>query len=107
MTKPAGVPSHPLQPGETGTLANALVARHPECADAGDDAREGGLAHRLDVDTSGVMVAARSRPAWQALREALRGGRAEKEYLALVTGAIDRPGEVALALLHAPGDARR
>src|SRR5262249_43645777 len=72
LLKPAGVPSHPLRPGERGTLANALVARHPECAAASDDPREGGLAHRLDIDTSGAMVAARTRPAWLALRRLFR-----------------------------------
>ncbi|HEY8210675.1 MAG TPA: pseudouridine synthase, partial [Myxococcaceae bacterium] len=71
--KPAGRPSQPLQPGETGTVANALVARYPECAAAGDDPREGGLCHRLDVGTSGVLLAARTRAAWEAMRAAFSG----------------------------------
>src|SRR5215468_8158664 len=66
MAKPPGQPSHPLQPGELGTAANALAARHPECAAASEDPREGGLVHRLDTGTTGVLVAARSREAWQA-----------------------------------------
>ena len=53
VDKPAGRPSHPLQPGETGTVANAPIARYPECAQASADVREGGLCHRLDVETSG------------------------------------------------------
>jgi 23S rRNA pseudouridine1911/1915/1917 synthase len=68
MVKPIGMPSHPLRPGERGTLANALAARHPECAAASEDPREGGLAHRLDADTSGVILAAR-------LGRAARSGR--------------------------------
>ena len=40
VDKPAGRPSHPLQPGETGTVANALIARYPECAQASADVRE-------------------------------------------------------------------
>jgi 23S rRNA pseudouridine1911/1915/1917 synthase len=87
MAKPAGPPSHPLAPGELGTLANALVARFPECAAAGDDPREGGLLHRLDAGTSGVVVAARSPAAWRALREHFRGGQVVKVYLALVAQA--------------------
>jgi 23S rRNA pseudouridine1911/1915/1917 synthase len=86
ISKPAGVPSHPLQPGERGTAANALVARFPECATASADAREGGLGHRLDNETSGVLLAARSRAAWEALRAALRAPSCTKTYLAEVVG---------------------
>lgn len=96
VNKPAGVPSHPLRPGEAGTLASALVARYPGCATAGRDPREAGLAHRLDIDTSGVIVAARSRDAWDALRGAFAAGAVHKRYWALVHGAprghgCDRP----------------
>jgi len=82
VSKPAGVASHPLRAGEGPTLAGALVARFPECAAASVDAREGGLGHRLDIGTSGVLLAARSRPTWHRLREALAGSHCEKIYLA-------------------------
>ena len=49
LDKPSGWPTHPLLPEERGTLANALVARFPECATASDDRREAGIAHRLDI----------------------------------------------------------
>jgi 23S rRNA pseudouridine1911/1915/1917 synthase len=87
MAKPPGQPSHPLEPGERGTTANALAARHPECAAASEDPREGGLVHRLDTGTSGVLVAARSREAWQAARDEFRAGRVGKVYVALVAGS--------------------
>ncbi|HET6282587.1 MAG TPA: RluA family pseudouridine synthase [Polyangia bacterium] len=86
INKPAGVPSHPLQAGERGTAANALVARFPECATAGGDPREAGLGHRLDRDTSGVLLAARSRPVWQRLRASLGSPDCQKCYLAEVWG---------------------
>jgi 23S rRNA pseudouridine1911/1915/1917 synthase len=86
VSKPAGVASHPLRAGEGPTLAGALVARFPECAAASVDAREGGLGHRLDVGTSGVLLAARSRPTWHRLREALAGSHCEKIYLAEIRG---------------------
>lgn len=98
--KPSGRPSHPLQPGETGTVANALVARYPECAAAGDDPREGGLCHRLDTGTSGVLLAARTRPAWEAMRAAFSGDGADKRYWAVVTGPIADEGEIDLPLRH-------
>jgi 23S rRNA pseudouridine1911/1915/1917 synthase len=86
LDKPAGMPSHPLEPGERGTVVNALVARHPECADASDHPREGGLVHRLDTLTSGVLLAARTRDAWRAVREAFSGRQVDKRYLVLVRG---------------------
>ncbi|MBM7114777.1 RluA family pseudouridine synthase [Archangium primigenium] len=102
LDKPAGTPSHPLQPGETGTLANALVARHPECAEASEDEREVGLCHRLDIETSGVIVAARTREAWTAVREAFGGRAVDKHYWALVTGPLADEGEIELPLRHHP-----
>jgi len=92
LAKPAGVPSHPLRVGERGTAANALVARFPECAEASPDAREGGLAHRLDNETSGVLLAARSRDAWEKLRASLGGDASRKTYLAEVVGAPPERG---------------
>jgi 23S rRNA pseudouridine1911/1915/1917 synthase len=86
VNKPAGIPSHPLRTGEKGTLANALVARFPECAGAADDLREAGLGHRLDNGTSGVLLAARRHDVWLALRAALRAATCEKLYLAEVVG---------------------
>jgi 23S rRNA pseudouridine1911/1915/1917 synthase len=86
VDKPAGVPSQSLRPSDL-SVAAALIARHPECAAASTDPREGGLGHRLDTGTSGVLVAARSRAAWEGLRRSLGGGRSEKVYLAEVRGA--------------------
>ena len=87
IAKPAGVPSHPLAPDQRGTAANAIVARFPECAAASPDPREGGLVHRLDTGTSGVLIAARTAAVWPALRAALSSDDCEKAYLAEVTGA--------------------
>jgi 23S rRNA pseudouridine1911/1915/1917 synthase len=101
VDKPAGVPSQPLEAKETGTLANALIARYPEMAKVGDDNREAGLCHRLDVETSGVVLAARSRPIWEQLRKAFSGDReVEKRYVALVTGPIADEGTIEVPLEH-------
>jgi 23S rRNA pseudouridine1911/1915/1917 synthase len=83
VDKPAGVPSQPLRAGELGTIANALVHRYPECATIGDDHRDGGLVHRLDIGTSGVLVAARTPEDHRALREAFGAGLVHKDYLAI------------------------
>jgi 23S rRNA pseudouridine1911/1915/1917 synthase len=102
LDKPAGMPSHPLKRGELGTLANALVARFPECNAASDDPREGGLCHRLDVETSGVIVAARDRETWRQVRHAFSHGIVDKRYLALVAGPIADAGEIDVPLRHRP-----
>lgn len=86
VAKPAGVPSQPLRAGERGTIANGLAARWPECAALGTDPRDGGLVHRLDIGTSGVLVAARTAAAYRALRDAFATGRVDKTYLALTCG---------------------
>jgi 23S rRNA pseudouridine1911/1915/1917 synthase len=74
IDKPAGVPSHPLREGERGTLAGALVARYPEMRGVGYRNREPGILHRLDTDTSGVMLAARDQETFDALRRQLQAG---------------------------------
>ena len=93
IDKPAGVPSHPQAAGETGTAANGLAARFPECASASPDPREGGLVHRLDTGTSGVLIAARDAAAWASLRAALSQPGCEKTYLAEVVGMPANAGE--------------
>ncbi len=102
VDKPAGVPSQPLQPGEQGTVANALISKYPEMSSVGDDPREAGLCHRLDVETSGVLLAARTRDAWEKMRAAFSEERAvEKKYLALVKGPLADEGTIDVPLSHA------
>jgi 23S rRNA pseudouridine1911/1915/1917 synthase len=91
VDKPAGLVVHPAAGHWTGTLSQALAAR-------GIDADRGGIVHRLDRDTSGLLLAAKSEPVLRALQQELRERRIEREYLALVegrpparTGTIDAP----------------
>jgi 23S rRNA pseudouridine1911/1915/1917 synthase len=105
--KPAGMPSHPLKPGEKGTAANALVGRFPELAGVGPQTREGGLVHRLDTDTSGLLLAARTDAAHAMLRAQFAARTVDKGYLALVAGELHAGGEIALPLAHDPKDARK
>jgi len=96
--KPPGQPSATLRPGERGTLVNALVARYPELGGTGHRLREPGLVHRLDTETSGLLVVARTAPAFATLTRALGAGRLTKRYLAIVAacelpaaGVVDAP----------------
>ena len=82
VDKPAGVVVHPA-PGHRGaTLAEALSAK----AAGGPDPERPGIVHRLDRDTSGLMVVARSAATYEALQRMLRAREIKREYLALVAG---------------------
>lgn len=100
VSKPAGVPSVPLAPGERGTIANALVARYPEMREFGYAEREPGLVHRLDTQTSGLLLAARNRDSFDALVSALQNGALTKRYLAVVGGAsaLEENGRIEASL---------
>jgi len=84
INKIAGVPSAPRHGAELGTVANALLARFPEMACVGYGPLEPGLLHRLDTGTSGLLIAARTTPAFVDLRGALQRNAWSKEYLALI-----------------------
>lgn len=107
VDKAAGVPSHPLKEGELGTLANALVARYPEMRGVGYSKREPGIVHRLDIDTSGVMLAARNQEAFEALRKQLEAGEIEKHYLARCQGVVPAPIVIDLPMANDPRDRRK
>jgi len=101
VDKAAGVPSHPLRPGELGCLANGLLAKFPEMAQIGYDTRQPGLVNRLDNDTSGLILAARTQPAFAALRAMLETGRIDKTYLALTEKPL-KPQRIELPLAPSP-----
>jgi 23S rRNA pseudouridine1911/1915/1917 synthase len=95
VRKPAGQPTAPIRPGETGTLANAILGRFPETESVGYRPREPGLLHRLDTQTSGLVIVARTPEVFATLRAALTEGRIEKRYLAVVRkGAAPERGVV-------------
>jgi len=94
VDKPAGVVVHPARGHRAGTLAQALAG----IAAGGEDAARAGIIHRLDRDTSGLLVVARSEEAHRALRAALQARAITREYLVLVegrpparSGTIDAP----------------
>jgi 23S rRNA pseudouridine1911/1915/1917 synthase len=102
LDKPAGENMHPLSAGETGTLANAVVARYPDVEGASDEVRCPGLVHRLDRETSGVVLWARTREAHAALRDQFTTRTVTKRYLALVDGLVEGEGELNVPLAHDP-----
>jgi 23S rRNA pseudouridine1911/1915/1917 synthase len=108
VDKPAGQPTAPLRADETGTLANALVGHYPELAGIGYSPREPGIVHRLDTETSGLVVVARTAGAFEALREALQAEKMRKEYL-LVCPEENLPdeGTIEYPIANHPKDKRR
>jgi 23S rRNA pseudouridine1911/1915/1917 synthase len=90
VSKPSGLVVHPGAGHPGGTLVNGLLDRFPEIAGVGDPARPG-IVHRLDRDTSGLMLVARSPRAYEALVAALARREIDRRYLALVWGRFDAP----------------
>ena len=100
--KPAGMPVQPLTCHETGTLMNAVVARYPECRSLGDTPLMAGALHRIDADTSGLVLVARTAAAFENLRAQFSAQTVKKTYLALVEGSVAVGGTLENDLVHDP-----
>lgn len=90
VNKPAGLVVHPAAGNESGTLVNALLHHCKDLNGIGGEERPG-IVHRLDKDTSGVMVAAKTEKAMAGLARQFKERETEKEYLAVVCGEIQPP----------------
>ena len=95
INKPAGLVVHPAAGHEGGTLVNALLAHCGDSLSGIGGVKRPGIVHRLDKDTSGLLVVAKNDAAHQALSEQFaahgRDGRLERAYYAFVWGCPDRP----------------
>jgi 23S rRNA pseudouridine1911/1915/1917 synthase len=89
VDKTAHLVVHPAPGHESGTLANALLARYPDLPV--DDEGRPGIVHRLDKDTSGLILVARTEEARRDLQGQFKAGQVDKVYLALVQGRVE-PG---------------
>ena len=108
VNKPPGMPTAPLSTAERGTLCGALLARYPEMQGVGHRAREPGIVHRLDTQTSGLVLAARSEQAFTRLSQALEREELKKRYLAVVSAAgLAESGEISRALAPDPAHPER
>lgn len=90
IDKPAGLVVHLGAGNDTGTLAHGLLARYPEIAGVGEGDRPG-IVHRLDRDTSGLLVVARTEAALEGLRAALAARTVTRRYRTLVWGHVAEP----------------
>lgn len=102
VNKPAGLVVHPAPGNYTGTLVNALLHHCPDIGCIGGDIRPG-IVHRLDKDTSGVMVVAKSSSAHESLSAQFKKRSIRKEYLAIVHGTMtDASGSINLPIGRHP-----
>jgi 23S rRNA pseudouridine1911/1915/1917 synthase len=100
IDKPAGLVVHPGAGNPAGTLVNALLHRDP----ALELLPRAGIVHRLDKDTSGVMVVARNLPAHTSLVAQLSAREVHRQYLAIVVGALVSGGSARTGIDRHPRD---
>jgi 23S rRNA pseudouridine1911/1915/1917 synthase len=100
VNKPAGMTVHPSETRRSGTLMNALLASYPSLGEmpaaqspgpSGPERLRPGVVHRLDKDTSGLMVVAKTEPDQRALASQVKARAVVRRYLALVWGVPDPP----------------
>ncbi len=103
IDKPAGMVAHPAAGNWGGTLLNALLHHAPQLADV----PRAGIVHRLDKDTSGLLVVAKTLEAQTALVRQLQERAVRREYLALVGGRVEHAGRVDAALGRHPSQRTR
>ncbi len=107
INKPTGLVVHPAAGHASGTLVNALLAHCTDLAGIGGEIRPG-IVHRLDRDTTGVMVVAKTEPALRSLSSQFKLRQTSKEYLALVWGHLAPPaGRVETLIGRNPRDRKK
>ena len=107
VNKPAGMATHGFSGKDSQTLANFLAARRPGLLAVGKSRWEPGLVHRLDRETSGLVVVAKTPAAFNNLRLQFRRREIKKTYWALVWGAVEAEGLIDYPVSHDSRDRRR
>lgn len=108
LNKPAGLVVHPAPGHWEDTLLNALVARGTSLPDgSGDGGGRPGIVHRLDKDTSGLMVLAKTDDAHRILARQISQRRVKRVYAALIWGHVEKPIEINEPLARHPNDRKR
>jgi 23S rRNA pseudouridine1911/1915/1917 synthase len=107
IDKPPFLPTHPNQFEDTNTLANGLVSKYPQIIGVGEDSLRPGIVHRLDSNTSGVILAALTQEGFRNLRELFNEREIHKTYVALVLGNIESSGSVDTDIAHHPKNPRK
>ncbi|KKS43884.1 hypothetical protein A3B93_02170 [Candidatus Nomurabacteria bacterium RIFCSPHIGHO2_02_FULL_42_24] len=90
VNKPAGLLVHSTEKSKEKTLVDFLLKKYPEIKKVGEDSSRPGIVHRLDKDTSGVLVVAKNQRAFDFLKKQFQDHSVKKKYLALVWGELKR-----------------
>lgn len=107
INKQAGISVHPSINEPSGTIANTLIARYPEIKNVGEDPLRPGIVHRLDKDTSGLLVVAKNQKAFDFLKKEWQLGQVVKKYLTLVWGHPKETGQIESELTRSRKDFRK
>ena len=105
--KPRGLPTHPNSFRETETLANGIIAKFPGLKEIGEKKLESGLLNRLDNDTSGLVLVARTNEAYAKFKEMFAKKEIYKEYTALSIGHPEQKGFINYPLKHSPKNRKK
>jgi 23S rRNA pseudouridine1911/1915/1917 synthase len=107
INKPPGLPTHPNDFKDKDTVANAFVAIYPDSSQVGEDPLRPGIVHRLDGDTSGLLILAITQKGFTYMRKQFDERKVKKTYIACVLGDIPKPGKVSFPIAHHPKNPRK
>lgn len=108
INKPAGLLVHPTERNEKNSLVGWLKARYPDIKSVGEDISRPGIVHRLDKDTSGLMIVAKNNVAYNWLKSQFKNRKVVKKYLALVHGYVkDAEGVISTPIGRSHKDWRK
>ena len=108
IDKPAGLTVHPVTPEQKDTLVNELITHYPEIKNVGEDLLRPGIVHRLDKDTSGLMIIAKNNKVFEHLKNQFQQRKVEKKYIALVHGKVkDKKGTITKSISFSKKDHKK
>jgi len=108
INKPAGMQVHPAGNTDRQTVAHWVITQYPEVRGVGENALRPGIVHRLDRETSGVLIVVKTDPVFVALKELFQSRAVEKTYIALVYGHMpELAGKIDKPLLQRSGELKR
>ena len=109
LSKPGNISMHPVAGKKGGpTVSHAVLARYPEAKGVGEHPERPGIVHRLDRETSGLFVIAKTKEAYEELKGVFQRRKVDKRYIALVNGNLkETEGIITAPLERSPGSLKR
>lgn len=108
VDKPTDLTVHPVHSEQKNTLVNIILDKYPEIKNIGDNPLRPGIVHRLDKDTSGVMIIAKNNQSFEYIKKQFQDKKVEKQYLALVVGKVkDKKGTITKSIGQSKKDHKK